>query len=77
VDLRSLGRLGDRGTGHDRRERADGKAWFSKTFGLGQSAPGPTTWATPRLKIRIESTSLNSGAMGLGAVGTPEVYCTQ
>jgi hypothetical protein len=56
---------------------ADGKAWFTKTFSLGQSAPGPTTWATPPLKIRIESTSLNSDAMGLGAVGTPEVYCTQ
>lgn len=56
---------------------ADGKAWFTQTFSLGQSAPGPKTWTTPPLKIRFESTSLNSGAMGLGAVGTPEVYCTE
>jgi hypothetical protein len=56
---------------------ADGQAWYTHTFSLGQDASGPATWTTPPLKIRFESTSLNSDAVGLGAVGTPEVYCTQ
>lgn len=56
---------------------ADGQAWYTKTFSLGQDASGPATWTTSPLKIRFESTSLNPTAIGLGAVGTPEVYCTQ
>jgi hypothetical protein len=56
---------------------ADGTPWFTQTFGLGQTAPNRVTFATPPLKIRFESTSTVDGADGLGAVGTPEVYCTQ
>jgi len=29
------------------------------------------------MKLRFESTSSNSAAIGLGAVGTPEVYSTR
>jgi hypothetical protein len=56
---------------------ADGQPWYSKTFSLGQSEPGPATWTTLPLKIRFESTSLNTSAIGRAAVGTPEVYCTR
>jgi hypothetical protein len=49
--------------------------FFSQSFGLGQSAATSTTFATAPLKLRFETTSEVSGADGLGAVGTPEVYC--
>jgi hypothetical protein len=56
---------------------ADGQAWYDHTFGLGEYESGPAAWTTPPLKIRFESTSQNPDAMGLGAVGTPQVYCTR
>jgi hypothetical protein len=54
---------------------ADGTSWFGQTFGLGESVPDKETFATAPLKLRFETTSVVSGADGLGAVGSPEVYC--
>jgi hypothetical protein len=54
---------------------ADGTSWFTDTFGLGESTPNTRTFATAPLKLRFETTSDVSGLDGLGAVGTPEVYC--
>jgi hypothetical protein len=56
---------------------ADGTSWFSQTFGIGQSAANKIDFTVAPLKLRFESTSLVDGADGLGAVGTPEVFCTQ
>jgi hypothetical protein len=55
--------------------QADGTAWFTQTFGLGESAPDTQAFATAPLKLRFQTTSEVDGADGLGAVGTPEVYC--
>jgi len=43
----------------------------------GQSTLNTVTWETPPLKLRFASVSTVDGADGLGAVGTPEVYCEQ
>jgi hypothetical protein len=56
---------------------ADGTPWFGQTFALGQSTRNTVTWETPPLKLRFASVSTVDGADGLGAVGTPEVYCEQ
>lgn len=56
---------------------ADGTPWFGQTFALGQSTQNTVTWETPPLKLRFASVSIVDGADGLGAVGTPEVYCEQ
>lgn len=56
---------------------ADGTSWYSKSFDLGEYERNTHTWATAPLKIRFDTTSDNSDAEGLGAVGTPEVLCTQ
>lgn len=56
---------------------ADGTAWFSRSFVVGQSVPNTVTWNVAPLKIRFESVSTVIGADGLGAVGTPQVYCEQ
>jgi hypothetical protein len=54
---------------------ADGTSWFSQSFGLGESTPNTVTFTTAPLKLRFETSSDVSGVDGLGAVGTPEVYC--
>jgi hypothetical protein len=56
---------------------ADGTPWFGDTFGVGESTPNQVTFATAPLKIRFDSVSVVDGLDGLGAVGAPEVYCTQ
>ena len=56
---------------------ADGTPWFSQTFAVGGSATSALTFATPPLKVSLESESLVAGQDGLGAVGTPEVLCTR
>jgi hypothetical protein len=56
---------------------ADGNAWFSGVFTLGEYTFDSVTWDSPPLKIRFDSTSENTAAIGLGAIGTPEVLCTQ
>jgi hypothetical protein len=56
---------------------ADGSTWFSGVFSLGEYTLDSVTWDTPPLKIRFDSTSDNATAVGLGAVGTPGVFCTQ
>jgi hypothetical protein len=45
------------------------------TYALGESDHDAVTFETPPLKLRFESVSQVDGADGLGAVGTPEVYC--
>jgi hypothetical protein len=54
---------------------ADGTPWFNHTYGLGESDANEFTFETPPLKIRFDSVSVVDGLDGLGAVGTPEVYC--
>ena len=54
---------------------ADGTPWFGQSLGVGQTAPSTVTWETAPLKLRFDSVSTIDGADGLGAVGTPEVYC--
>jgi hypothetical protein len=49
--------------------------WFDQTFSGGESTPNTFTFPTPPLKLRFETTSVVSGLDGLGAVGTPQVYC--
>jgi hypothetical protein len=56
---------------------ADGTPWFSHTYSLGEADANAFTFDTPPLKIRFESVSVVDGLDGLGAVGTPEVYCEQ
>jgi hypothetical protein len=56
---------------------ADGTAWFSQTFSIGGSAPNAFDFGTAPLKVHFQTTSLVDGLDGFGAVGTPEVYCTQ
>jgi hypothetical protein len=56
---------------------ADGTSWFNQSFTVGQSAHDVEAFATPPLKVHLETASLVDGADGLGAVGTPEVFCTQ
>jgi hypothetical protein len=56
---------------------ADGVSWFSQTFAVGGSTPNAFDFVTPPLKIHFQTTSLIDGLDGFGAVGTPEVYCTQ
>jgi hypothetical protein len=57
---------------------ADGAQWFSKKFEVvGATSPSTVTFATAPLKVRFTSTSGIADADGLGAVGTPEVYCEQ
>jgi hypothetical protein len=58
---------------------ADGTPWFSEMFMAGQSQPQANsfTWDPPPQQIRFDTESLNASANGLGAVGTPQVYCTQ
>jgi hypothetical protein len=54
---------------------ADGTSFFSQGFGLGEFESHTTTFATAPLKLRFETSSDVAGVDGLGAVGTPEVYC--
>jgi hypothetical protein len=56
---------------------ADGTPWFSHTYELGESDANGVTFASPPLKIRFGSVSVVDGVDGLGAVGSPEVLCTQ
>jgi hypothetical protein len=56
---------------------ADGSPWFSHTYGLGESDANHVTFPTAPLKIRFDSVSVLDGVDGLGAVGSPEVYCEQ
>jgi hypothetical protein len=56
---------------------ADGTPWFSQSFSLGQSAANAVTFDHPPLKVSFDTASLVVGLDGFGAVGTPEVYCTQ
>ena len=56
---------------------ADGTPWFSQTFSLGGSTPNAVTFPTPPLKVSFDTASLVAGLDGLGAVGTPEVFCTR
>ncbi len=57
--------------------QADGAPWFNHTYAVGQSDHNVFDFETPPLKVRFETTSLVDGLDGLGAVGAPEVYCTQ
>jgi hypothetical protein len=54
---------------------ADQTTWFDHVYALGESDHDVVTFETPPLKLRFETTSLVDGKDGLGAVGTPEVYC--
>jgi hypothetical protein len=65
------------GSGATVTAAADGTAWFSRTFRVGQSEPNAVTWDVAPLKIRFASVSTVSDADGSGAVGTPQVYCEQ
>jgi hypothetical protein len=56
---------------------ADGAPWFNHTFAVGETTPNDFTFETAPLKVRFESSSVIADADGLGAVGTPEVYCEQ
>lgn len=56
---------------------ADGAPWFTHTFAVGETAANAFTFETAPLKVRFESSSVIADADGLGAVGTPEVYCEQ
>ena len=56
---------------------ADGTSWFSQTFSIGGSTPNAFTFTTPPLKVSFVTSSLVTGLDGLGAVGTPEVFCTR
>jgi hypothetical protein len=56
---------------------ADGVPWFTQTFSVGGSTPDAFDFVTPPLKVRFQMASLIDGLDGFGAVGTPEVYCTQ
>lgn len=56
---------------------ADGTPWFTHSYSLGQSGHNRVDFETPPLKVRFETKSLVSGQDGVGAVGTPEVFCTQ
>lgn len=54
---------------------ADGTSWYDHTFAVGESQPKSVRFATAPLKLRFDTLSLVDGLDGLGAVGTPEVYC--
>jgi len=54
---------------------ADGTAWYDHTFAVGESQQRSFTFAAPPLKLRFATASLVDGLDGLGAVGTPQVYC--
>jgi NPCBM/NEW2 domain-containing protein len=56
---------------------ADGRQWFTHTYSLGQSDHNRIDFTTPPLKVHFDMASLVSGVDGLGAIGTPEVFCTQ
>lgn len=56
---------------------ADGTPWFNHTFAVGETASNAFTFATKPLKLRFESSSVIADLDGMGAVGTPEVYCEQ
>jgi hypothetical protein len=56
---------------------ADGAPWFDQAFSLGETQPNTFTFVGQPLKLRFESTSMVAGLDGLGAVGTPEVYCEE
>jgi hypothetical protein len=56
---------------------ADGAPWFSQTFSVGGSTPNAFDFETAPLKVHFQTASLVDGLDGFGAVGTPEVYCTQ
>ena len=56
---------------------ADGAPWFNVTFSVGESTPNAFDFETAPLKVHFQTTSLVDGLDGLGAVGTPEVYCTR
>jgi hypothetical protein len=57
--------------------KADGTQFFGETFSIGGSTFNKFDFPTPPLKLRFDTVSLVDGVDGLGAVGTPEVYCTQ
>jgi hypothetical protein len=56
---------------------ADGAPWFSQAFSIGGSTHNAFDFGTAPLKVHLQTTSLVDGLDGFGAVGTPEVYCTQ
>jgi hypothetical protein len=56
---------------------ADGTPWFDHTYALGESDANRFVFETAPLKIRFDSVSVVAGLDGLGAVGSPEVYCEQ
>jgi hypothetical protein len=56
---------------------ADGTPWFSQNFAVGESTSNTITFTTAPLKLRFDSSSVIADLDGLGAVGTPEVYCEQ
>jgi hypothetical protein len=56
---------------------ADGAPWFDQTFPVGGSTANAFDFETAPLKVHFQTTSLVDGLDGFGAVGTPEVFCTQ
>ncbi len=57
---------------------ADGAEFYGGVFDVGEYDVAPvTTWVTAPLKLRFDTESLNVAARGLGALGTPQVYCTR
>lgn len=59
------------------RADADNAPWFDHTYAVGESDHNVFDFETPPLKVHFETASLVDGVDGLGAVGSPEVYCTQ
>lgn len=56
---------------------ADGAPWFDHTYAIGESTANTFDFETAPLKVHVQTTSLVAGLDGLGAVGTPEVFCTR
>lgn len=57
---------------------ADGTEFYGGVFDVGEYDVAPVTrWVTAPLKLRFDTESLNPAARGLGAIGTPQVYCTR
>lgn len=54
---------------------ADQAPWFDHVYSVGESDHNAFTFETPPLKLVFQTTSMVDGKDGLGAVGTPEVYC--
>ncbi len=56
---------------------ADGAPWFDHAFAVGESEANVFAFETAPLKVHVQTTSLVAGLDGLGAIGTPEVFCTR